>query len=288
MSQRVRFVTAVVAAALSVITAAVLAAPAQATPTTTLPAQVIAGQPVPAFTIGENYPAYNVGPIVTVTLGSGLTPPSTCVAGTTVASNCGIVAFTGNGTPIVFTFNATSSTVYQLTDTNGVLYQSMAVVVGFSASALTGAANATAGSSSNVQLVLGTGQNAVTANFPTTMATQVIFSANQGVGSMLTQTVIGSGVTLSSNGFTRSGYTFTGWNTAANGSGTSYGNAAAAPTSNTTLYAQWSSGSGSSGSASSGTTSLAHTGVQPFGPFLAALAMLMLGLTLRRRKPVAS
>ena len=45
---------------------------------------------------------------------------------------------------------------------------------------------------------------------------------------------------LSSNAFTRSGYTFAGWNTAANGSGAAYADGAIFPfTANTTLYAQW-------------------------------------------------
>lgn len=51
--------------------------------------------------------------------------------------------------------------------------------------------------------------------------------------------------TLTSNGYSRTGYTFTGWNTAANGSGTSYGNGAsvskltATNGGTVTLYAQW-------------------------------------------------
>lgn len=47
-------------------------------------------------------------------------------------------------------------------------------------------------------------------------------------------------LTLRSNGFTRTGYTFTGWNTKANGTGTSYA-AGASYTANAavTLYAQW-------------------------------------------------
>ena len=45
---------------------------------------------------------------------------------------------------------------------------------------------------------------------------------------------------LSSNAFTRTGYSFRGWNTAAHGSGTSYANGASYPfTAATTLYAQW-------------------------------------------------
>ena len=46
---------------------------------------------------------------------------------------------------------------------------------------------------------------------------------------------------LSTNTFTRSGYSFTGWNTAANGTGTAYADGAVFPFSaSATLYAQWS------------------------------------------------
>jgi uncharacterized repeat protein (TIGR02543 family) len=46
---------------------------------------------------------------------------------------------------------------------------------------------------------------------------------------------------LTLNTFTRAGYTFSGWNTAANGSGTAYANGASYPfTADATLYAQWS------------------------------------------------
>lgn len=49
-----------------------------------------------------------------------------------------------------------------------------------------------------------------------------------------------STVTLTANGFSLEGYNFTGWNTAANGSGTGYSNGASIRlTGNITLYAQW-------------------------------------------------
>src|ERR1035437_3921856 len=45
---------------------------------------------------------------------------------------------------------------------------------------------------------------------------------------------------LTANAFTRTGYTFTGWNTVAAGTGTSYANGATYPfTARVTLYAQW-------------------------------------------------
>jgi uncharacterized repeat protein (TIGR02543 family) len=76
----------------------------------------------------------------------------------------------------------------------------------------------------------------------------VSYNANGGSGVMANQSA-STATTLNANTFTRSGYTFAGWNTAANGSGTSYANSANyAFTSSTTLYAQW-------------TATLANTGI---------------------------
>lgn len=67
----------------------------------------------------------------------------------------------------------------------------------------------------------------------------VSFSANGGVGAMAPETK-NVATALEPDGFSRSGYTFAGWNTAPNGSGTSYGDGATyAFTASTTLYAQW-------------------------------------------------
>jgi uncharacterized repeat protein (TIGR02543 family) len=68
----------------------------------------------------------------------------------------------------------------------------------------------------------------------------VIFNNNGGTGSMSNQTAnVPTALTL--NTFTRTGYTFTGWNTAANGSGTAYADGAIYSFSaDLTLYAQWS------------------------------------------------
>ena len=61
-------------------------------------------------------------------------------------------------------------------------------------------------------------------------------------GTMEPQTVIKNTETaLNANGFTREGYNFTGWNTAADGTGTPYADGAPVTlTADTTLYAQWS------------------------------------------------
>ncbi|MBK8302638.1 MAG: InlB B-repeat-containing protein [Chloracidobacterium sp.] len=67
----------------------------------------------------------------------------------------------------------------------------------------------------------------------------VTFDANGGTGSMSPQ-VASTATNLTSNGFTRTGYTFAGWNTLAGGGGTSYANTASYDFSaDLTLYAQW-------------------------------------------------
>ena len=69
------------------------------------------------------------------------------------------------------------------------------------------------------------------------------YDANGGTGSMNPVTGNeGSTVTIAESGFTRSGYTFTGWNTQADGKGTSYkaGDSFTLAGKDTVLYAQWS------------------------------------------------
>ena len=69
----------------------------------------------------------------------------------------------------------------------------------------------------------------------------ITFDKNDGSGTTVTQTVpYGENATLNVNSFTRTGYTFSGWNTKDDGSGTAYGDGASiSPSSNVTLYAQW-------------------------------------------------
>ena len=74
------------------------------------------------------------------------------------------------------------------------------------------------------------------------------FNANGGSGSMETQRIdAGTSQNITANAFTRTGYSFAGWNTAANGTGTGYGNQVRYEASpdilneqTVTLYAQWS------------------------------------------------
>ena len=66
---------------------------------------------------------------------------------------------------------------------------------------------------------------------------------------------VGSKIVIGQNGFARSGYTFTGWNTQADGKGTAYkaGNSFTLTDKDTVLYAQWSKNSGSAGTGTNGT-----------------------------------
>ena len=69
----------------------------------------------------------------------------------------------------------------------------------------------------------------------------VTFDSNTGTGTMPAQIVSYNLATpLNANTFTKTGYIFTGWNTAANGTGTAYAPGASITNiGNTTLYAQW-------------------------------------------------
>ena len=69
----------------------------------------------------------------------------------------------------------------------------------------------------------------------------ITFDANGGEGTMGTRTVKpNEATTLTANTFTRADYDFAGWNTAADGTGTAYGDKENITTNeNVTLYAQW-------------------------------------------------
>lgn len=78
----------------------------------------------------------------------------------------------------------------------------------------------------------------------------VSYDANGGTGTMDSITGdVGSKIVIEKNGFARSGYTFTGWNTQADGKGTAYkaGDSFTLTDKDTVLYAQWSKNSGIAG-----------------------------------------
>jgi uncharacterized repeat protein (TIGR02543 family) len=85
-----------------------------------------------------------------------------------------------------------------------------------------------------------------------------------------------SAIALTPNAFTRSNYNFAGWNTAADGSGTAYADAASYPfTSSATLYAQW-------------TPTLANTGMSDVTWQMGEITLALMGfgilLYIRQRK----
>ena len=68
----------------------------------------------------------------------------------------------------------------------------------------------------------------------------VTFDANGGTGSMDAQLIPSSGAALTTLAYTREGYTFMGWNTKKDGTGTAYANGASIQIgADLTLYAQW-------------------------------------------------
>lgn len=92
------------------------------------------------------------------------------------------------------------------------------------------------------------------------------YDANGGMGTMDAEAgVAGTTVTVAQNGFTRDNYTFTGWNTQADGKGDAYkpGDSFTLTDKDTVLYAQWSKNSGGTGTGTNGTakpTNLPKTG----------------------------
>lgn len=79
-------------------------------------------------------------------------------------------------------------------------------------------------------------------SIPAIAPATITFNANGGSGTVPTaiSTYVGVANTIPSNSLTRTGYTFNGWNTASDGSGTAYATGSTiTPSGNVTLYAQW-------------------------------------------------
>ena len=80
-----------------------------------------------------------------------------------------------------------------------------------------------------------------TVTIPALAPATITFNANGGSGSVSAiSTYVGVANTIPSNSLTRTGYTFNGWNTASDGSGTAYATGSTiTPSGDVTLYAQW-------------------------------------------------
>jgi hypothetical protein len=114
---------------------------------------------------------------------------------------------------------------------------------------------------------------------------QFLPGATDATGSMVAQAST-SAANLSANRYQRSGYTFTGWNTAADGTGTPYGAGANFSfATDLTLHAQWQLTPSSGGGGSSGVPAatqiavLAATGTDGFGINLGLAASAVLVFT---------
>lgn len=85
-------------------------------------------------------------------------------------------------------------------------------------------------------------QTSINASYTTPLRTyEISYNANGGTGTTASQTKVrGTDIVLSANSFTRSNYHFVEWNTAADGTGTSYAEGATYSTDSAlTLYAIW-------------------------------------------------
>ncbi|MDH6277186.1 LPXTG-motif cell wall-anchored protein/uncharacterized repeat protein (TIGR02543 family) [Aurantimicrobium minutum] len=196
-------------------------------------------------------------------------------------TDCGISSITIGGTTVTGWKIYTGGLMY-----NGIrLYKTglssatADIVINFTAASwTTGSANG------NYTFTVKTQQNSGTeidiANATVLVGTAsatVTFMRNDGVGSMQQQSA-STATNLTPNAFTLSGYTFAGWNTAANGSGTAYANSASYPfAADVNLYAQWTV-NGGGGSSSSTPEALANTGIDSSSAILLLAGGLSLAL----------
>jgi uncharacterized repeat protein (TIGR02543 family) len=105
----------------------------------------------------------------------------------------------------------------------------------------------------------------------------VTFDPNGGIGTMPDQSTVGT-APLAENTLTREGYTFAGWNTEQDGSGTAYADGADFDfSSDQTLFAQWTSDAASSGAGAPSITDLVNTGLSLLGPAGTAGVILAIG-----------
>ena len=172
-----------------------------------------------------------------------VTTPGTQTSGTSFSVTVTSKDFGNNANNVIastgFTLSATGATISGTT-TGTISAASNSVTVSGVILTGSGTPTITATRSSGDALAAGT-----SGTFTLTGVSNhtVTFNNNGGSGTMTAQ-VASSSTALTSNTFTNTGYTFGGWNTAANGSGTAYANGASyAFTADVTLYAQWTANS---------------------------------------------
>ena len=150
------------------------------------------------------------------------------------ATNLKSITFNSNyGTPETSTQRVTSGA-------STLLYSGTFSRTGYIFSGWTANANGTGTSYADSSYITTTADITLYAKWITGVNKVVTFNGNSSTsGSMATQSA-GTATALNSNSFSRTNYTFTGWNSAANGTGYAYANNATyAFTTDATLYAQW-------------------------------------------------
>lgn len=205
---------------------------------------------------------------------------------TDVSSNAKVyVEPTGATIPNTFIINAISGNFIDDIDAVGTVRVELAT----GAWELAAGANTTPGFSMQVRALNGDMQGKAFSYQRT-----VLFNANGGAGNPYTQSwTTNAQKALIANQFTRSGYTFSGWNTLQNGTGDSYAPGANYTFStNQTLYAQWTANSSPTPTptpqpTASGAENLANTGSNAWVTVGLALGVLMMGSAMvlwRRRR----
>lgn len=263
---------AIATLATAVLGVVAVAAPANAvnnlTITATVTGQTVANSPSPqiGISVASFTPLGNGFNQVFVSFGTSQGLPqwilsSTCVA-TPNAANCGISNFTLGGTavtPTSFTPFASNKILVINLPSTVTTAGGIAFTIG-SGVFTTGAAGNVYASIMPMYNQSGSDSGVSSAITVSTAAVNqtVTFDANGGSGSISAQTASQQTALTSNNGsITRTGYNFTGWNTAANGSGTAYADGAQYSFgSSTTLYAQWTAAGGGSSNASNATLTL--------------------------------
>jgi len=152
------------------------------------------------------------------------------------------------GTTVTITFDANGGSGAMASetepyDTTALLPLNSFTYTGYTFSDWNSEANGSGTNFNNGQLVKFNGSATFYAQWlvsaPTTAT--ITFNANGGTGTMAPETeTLSVSAALTINSFTRTGYTFRVWNTAANGSGTSFTNGQLVQfTASATFYAQW-------------------------------------------------
>ena len=168
--------------------------------------------------------------------------------GATYTANAAVTLFAQWTSTYTVTFNKNSSgasgTMTSQTKINGVnltLSANTFTRTGYTFTGWNTAANGSGTAYANGATYTANAAVTLYAQWTSTSTYTVSFNANNGTGTMAAQTKThGVNLTLSANTFTRAGYSFTGWNTAAIGSGTAYANGATYTANATvTLHAQW-------------------------------------------------